>query len=210
MLSVVLFISAINLLSVKAFGELKFLFSFFKVAAIIVMILSGIGIILWGIGNGGQPTGVANLWRHGGFFSQGVGGMILSLQMVMFAYGGIEIIGITAGEARDPERSIPRAINTVPWRILLFYVCTLAVIMSIYPWNQVCTGSSPFVLTFQNLGISVAAGLLNILVLTASLSAINSDVFGVRRMLHDMAGKGMRLASFGAYRVTAFFGSRCW
>ncbi|AHF78042.1 Proline permease-associated protein [Sodalis praecaptivus] len=189
-LSVVLFIGAINLLSVKAFGELEFWFSFFKVATIIVMILAGIGIILWGIGNGGQPTGVANLWRHGGFFSHGVGGMILSLQMVMFAYGGIEIIGITAGEARDPERSIPRAINSVPWRILLFYVGTLAVIMSIYPWNQVGTGGSPFVLTFQNLGIPVAAGLLNFVVLTASLSAINSDVFGVGRMLHDMAGQG--------------------
>lgn len=154
------------------------------------MILAGIGIILWGIGNGGQPTGMANLWRHGGFFSHGVSGMILSLQMVMFAYGGIEIIGITAGEARDPERSIPRAINSVPWSILLFYVGTLTIIMSIYPWNQVGTGGSPFVLTFQNLGIPVVAGLLNFVVLTASLSAINSDVFGVGRMLHDMAGQG--------------------
>ena len=116
--------------------------------------------------------------------------MVMSLQMVMFAYGGIEIIGITAGEAKDPEKSIPRAINSVPMRILVFYVGTLFVIMSIYPWNQVGTDGSPFVLTFQHLGITFAASILNFVVLTASLSAINSDVFGVGRMLHGMAEQG--------------------
>ncbi|MDU1356930.1 MAG: amino acid permease, partial [Citrobacter freundii] len=117
-------------------------------------------------------------------------GMVMSLQMVMFAYGGIEIIGITAGEAKDPEKSIPRAINSVPMRILVFYVGTLFVIMSIYPWNQVGTDGSPFVMTFQHMGITFAAGILNFVVLTASLSAINSDVFGVGRMLHGMAEQG--------------------
>lgn len=189
-LSVVLIIGAINLMSVKVFGELEFWLSFFKVATIIVMIVAGIGIIVWGIGNGGQPTGIHNLWSHGGFFSHGVTGMILSLQLVMFAYGGIEIIGITAGEARDPRTAIPNAINAVPWRILVFYVGTLFVIMSIYPWDQVGTGGSPFVLTFQHMGISAAAGILNFVVITASLSAINSDVFGVGRMLHGMAEQG--------------------
>ena len=176
-LSVVLIICAVNLMSVKVFGELEFWFSFFKVATIIIMILAGFGIIIWGIGNGG-------------FFSNGWLGMVMSLQMVMFAYGGIEIIGITAGEAKDPEKSIPRAINSVPMRILVFYVGTLFVIMSIYPWNQVGTNGSPFVLTFQHLGITFAASILNFVVLTASLSAINSDVFGVGRMLHGMAEQG--------------------
>ena len=189
-LSVVLIIGAINLMSVKVFGELEFWLSFFKVATIIIMIVAGIGIIVWGIGNGGQPTGISNLWNHGGFFSNGVMGMVLSLQLVMFAYGGIEIIGITAGEAKDPHKSIPRAINSVPWRILVFYVGTLFVIMSIYPWNQVGTNGSPFVLTFQHLGITAAAGILNFVVITASLSAINSDVFGVGRMMHGMAEQG--------------------
>ncbi|MGG2140684.1 proline-specific permease ProY [Symbiopectobacterium sp. RP] len=189
-LSVVLIIGAINLMSVKVFGELEFWLSFFKVATIIIMIVAGIGIIVWGIGNGGQPTGISNLWSHGGFFSNGVMGMVLSLQLVMFAYGGIEIIGITAGEAKDPHKSIPRAINSVPWRILVFYVGTLFVIMSIYPWNQVGTNGSPFVLTFQHLGITAAAGILNFVVITASLSAINSDVFGVGRMMHGMAEQG--------------------
>ncbi|WP_406642896.1 proline-specific permease ProY [Pectobacterium brasiliense] len=189
-LSVVLIIGAINLMNVKAFGELEFWLSFFKVATIIIMIAAGIGIIIWGIGNGGEPTGIHNLWSNGGFFSNGVMGMILSLQLVMFAYGGVEIIGITAGEAKDPQKSIPRAINSVPWRILVFYVGTLFVIMSIYPWNQVGTNGSPFVLTFQHMGITAAAGILNFVVITASLSAINSDVFGVGRMLHGMAEQG--------------------
>ncbi|RUR90626.1 proline-specific permease ProY [Pectobacterium polaris] len=189
-LSVVLIIGAINLMNVKAFGELEFWLSFFKVATIIIMIAAGIGIIIWGIGNGGEPTGIHNLWTNGGFFSNGVMGMILSLQLVMFAYGGVEIIGITAGEAKDPQKSIPRAINSVPWRILVFYVGTLFVIMSIYPWNQVGTNGSPFVLTFQHMGITAAAGILNFVVITASLSAINSDVFGVGRMLHGMSEQG--------------------
>lgn len=110
-LSVVLIICAVNLMSVKVFGELEFWFSFFKVATIIIMILAGFGIIIWGIGNGGQPTGIHNLWSNGGFFSNGWLGMVMSLQMVMFAYGGIEIIGITAGK-RKIRRSLFRAPST--------------------------------------------------------------------------------------------------
>ncbi|MDU4312648.1 MAG: proline-specific permease ProY [Klebsiella michiganensis] len=186
-LSVVLIICAVNLMSVKVFGELEFWFSFFKVATIIIMILAGFGIIIWGIGNGGQPTGIHNLWSNGGFFSNGWLGMVMSLQMVMFAYGGIEIIGITAGEAKDPEKSIPRAINSVPMRILVFYVGTLFVIMSIYPWNQVGTNGSPFVLTFQHLGITFAASILNFVVLTASLKTSRRGVPWVTVMVMTIA-----------------------
>ncbi|WP_158379593.1 proline-specific permease ProY [Candidatus Williamhamiltonella defendens] len=189
-LSIVLIIGSINLMSVHVFGELEFWFSFFKVATIILMILVGVGVIVGGIGNGGKPTGIQNLWVNGGFFSHGIWGMILSLQVVMFAYGGIEIIGINAGEAKDPKKSIPKAINSVPLRILIFYVGTLFVIMSIFPWNQISTIGSPFVLTFQHIGITVAASILNFVVITASVSAINSDVFGVGRMLNGMAEQG--------------------
>ncbi|WP_241645382.1 proline-specific permease ProY [Rosenbergiella metrosideri] len=195
-LSVVFIIGAINMMSVKTFGEVEFWFSFFKIATITLMIIAGFGMIIWGIGNGGQPTGISNLWTHGGFFAHGLVGMLLSLQMVMFAYGGIEIIGITAGEAENPEKSIPKAINSVPWRILVFYVATLFVIMAIYPWNQVGTQGSPFVLTFQHLGIAAAASILNFVVITASLSAINSDIFGVGRMLHGLAEQGQAPAIF--------------
>lgn len=189
-LSIVLIIGAINLVHVRIFGEFEFWLSFLKIATIIIMIVAGIGIIVWGFGNQGQPTGIHNLWTNGGFFANGVIGMVLSLQMVMFAYGGIEIIGITAGEAENPKKTIPKAINSVPLRILIFYVGTLFVIMSIFPWNEVGTHGSPFVLTFENLGIKAAAGILNLVVITASLSAINSDVFGVGRMLFGMAEQG--------------------
>lgn len=195
-LSVVLIIGGINLMSVKIFGEVEFWFSFFKVFTIIVMILAGLGIIFWGIGHGGEPTGIHNLWSHGGFFPQGISGVLLSLQVVMFAYGGIEIIGISASEAKDPAKSIPRAINAVPLRILVFYVGTLFVIMSIFPWDQITNESSPFVVTFRHLGITSAAMILNFVVITASLSAINSDVFGVGRMLHGMALQGHAPAAF--------------
>lgn len=199
-LSVVLVIGALNLATVKLFGEMEFWLSLFKVVTIILMILAGLGIIIWGIGNGGQPTGISNLWSNGGFFPNGWIGTLLSLQVVMFAFGGIEIIGITAGEAKNPEISIPNAVNTVPLRILVFYVGTLFVIMSIYPWNLVGTTGSPFVLTFQHMGIAGAAAILNFVVITASLSAINGDVFGVGRMLHGMAGQ--RQAPQAFTRVT--------
>ncbi|CAD6512419.1 proline-specific permease ProY [Candidatus Profftia tarda] len=189
-LSVVLIIGTLNLMKVKVFGEIEFWLSLFKVVTIIIMITVGIGIILWGIGNHGHPTGIHNLWTNGGFFSNGFTGMIMSLQLVMFSYGGIEIIGMTAIEAKNPNQSIPKAINAVPLRILLFYFTTLFVIMSIYPWNQVGTQGSPFVLTFQHIGMTGAVSLLNLVVITASLSAINSDVFGVGRMLQGMAQQG--------------------
>ncbi len=207
-LSVVMVIGALNLMKVNVFGEVEFWLSLVKVIAIVLMIAVGLGVIIWGLGNGGQPTGISNLWSQGGFFPHGLAGMWLSLQVVMFAYGGIEIIGITAGEARDPARAIPAAVNAVPLRILIFYVGTLFVIMAIYPWGQVGTAGSPFVTTFQHLGIAGAAALLNFVVITASLSAINSDVFGVGRMLYGMAEQGdaprffQRLSTRGVPRVT--------
>lgn len=195
-LSVVLLVGALNLVSVKVFGEMEFWLALIKVLAIILMIIAGVGIIFWGFGNNGQATGIHNLWSHGGFFSNGYFNTILSLQIVMFAYGGIEIIGITAGEAKDPKVSLANAVNTVPLRILLFYVGTLFVIMSIYPWDKVGTEGSPFVLTFEHLGITSAAVILNIVVITASLSAINSDVFGVGRMMNSLAQQKQAPAVF--------------
>ncbi len=116
----------------------------------------------------------------------GVGGLIASFAVVMFAFGGIEIIGITAGEAKDPQRVIPKAINAVPLRILLFYVLTLFVLMAIYPWPQIGSQGSPFVQIFSNLGIGSAATILNIVVISAAVSAINSDIFGAGRMMYGL------------------------
>ncbi|WP_095077984.1 amino acid permease [Pseudomonas sp. Irchel s3h17] len=197
-LGIVLLIGGLNLCNVKVFGEMEFWLSLLKVAAIVAMILGGFGIMLFGIGSASteQATGLDNLWAHGGFMPNGIGGVVASLAVVMFAFGGIEIIGITAGEAKDPQRVIPRAINAVPLRILLFYVLTLFVLMAIYPWPQIGSQGSPFVQIFDNLGISSAATILNIVVISAAVSAINSDIFGAGRMMYGLAQQGHAPKSF--------------
>ncbi|WP_439894897.1 amino acid permease [Pseudomonas syringae] len=197
-LGIVFLIAALNLCNVKVFGETEFWLSLLKVGAIIAMILAGLGIMLFGIGSSttGTEIGIANLWAHGGFMPNGVAGLIASFAVVMFAFGGIEVIGITAGEAKDPQRSLPSAINAVPLRILLFYVLTLFVLMSIYPWPQIGTQGSPFVQIFDNLGIASAATILNIVVISAAVSAINSDIFGAGRMMYGLARDGQAPASF--------------
>ena len=197
-LGIVFLIAALNLCNVKVFGETEFWLSLLKVGAIIAMILAGFGIMLFGIGSSttGPEIGIANLWAHGGFMPNGVAGLIASFAVVMFAFGGIEVIGITAGEAKDPQRSLPSAINAVPLRILLFYVLTLFVLMSIYPWPQIGTQGSPFVQIFDNLGIASAATILNIVVISAAVSAINSDIFGAGRMMYGLARDGQAPASF--------------
>lgn len=181
-----------NLCNVKVFGEMEFWLSLLKVAAIVAMILGGFGIMLFGISTapGAQATDISNLWSHGGFMPNGVGGLIASFAVVMFAFGGIEIIGVTAGEAKDPQHVLPRAINAVPLRILLFYVLTMFVLMSIFPWQQIGSQGSPFVQIFDNLGIGSAATLLNIVVISAAISAINSDIFGAGRMMYGLAQQG--------------------
>lgn len=191
-LSLILLLGAINLIHVKVFGELEFWLSIIKVTAIIAMIAGGLGLMVYGFhgAHGTAVTGIQNLWIHDGFMPHGISGLIASLSVVVFAFGGIEIIGITAGETKDPKTTIPKAINAVPIRILLFYVLTIFVLMAIFPWNQVGTQGSPFVQIFQNLGISSAATILNIVVISSAISAINSDVFGAGRMLYGMAQNG--------------------
>lgn len=202
-LGIVFLIGALNLCAVKVFGEMEFWLSLLKVGAIVAMILGGFGIMLFGISSsatGASTTetvaSISNLWAHGGFMPNGIGGLVASLAVVMFAFGGIEIIGITAGEAKDPQRVIPSAINAVPMRILLFYVLTLFVLMSIYPWSQIGSQGSPFVQIFNNLGISSAAMVLNIVVISAAVSAINSDIFGAGRMMYSLAEQGQAPKSF--------------
>jgi AAT family amino acid transporter len=180
----------VNLIAVKAYGEFEFWFALIKVVTIIAMIVIGLAMIIFGLGNGGKPIGISNLWTHGGFFPKGITGPVMSLVMVMFAYLGMELIGVTAGEAKNPEKVIPAAINKVFWRILVFYVGALLVIMSLYPWDQLGTIGSPFVLTFNKLGIKSAAGIINFVVLTAALSACNSGIFSTGRMLYNLSLQG--------------------
>ena len=202
-LGIVSVVGGLNLCNVKVFGEMEFWLSLLKVAAIVAMILGGFGIMLFGISTapGAQATDISNLWSHGGFMPNGVGGLIASFAVVMFAFGGIEIIGVTAGEAKDPQRVLPRAINAVPLRILLFYVLTMFVLMSIFPWQQIGSQGSPFVQIFDNLGISSAATILNIVVISAAVSAINSDIFGAGRMMYGLAQQGHAPKGFARLSV---------
>lgn len=181
-------VTIINLFNVKLFGELEFWFAFIKVAAVIGMIVLGIVLIFAGLGT--EATGFSNLWIHGGFFPNGIHGVLLSLVVVMFSFGGTELIGVTAGEADDPRKSIPKAINQVLWRILVFYLGSLTIMMIIYPWNKVGMDGSPFVMIFSKLGIPAAATILNVVVLTAAISVYNSGVYSNARMLYSLAQQG--------------------
>lgn len=189
--------TAINLAAVKAFGEFEFWFSLIKIVTIIAMIIGGLGIILFGFGNNGIAVGISNLWAHGGFMPNGIEGLLMSLQLAVFGYTGVELIGLAAGEAKNPTKTIPKATNSVFWRILIFYVGALFIILTITPWNQLSTKVSPFVMTFELLGIKTAAGIVNFVLITAALSSANSGIFSTGRMLYGMAQKGHALKRFG-------------
>lgn len=193
----VVMIGGLNLLTVKIYGEMEFWFTLVKVITVLAMIAGGLSIIFLGWGNGGQPTGLSNLWSHGGWFAHGLLGMVMALPVVVFSFGGVETVGIAAGEAAQPERTIPRAVNSVLWRILIFYVGALFVIMAIYPWTGLGEHGSPFVTTFAKLGISQAAGLINFVVITAALSGFNCTTFSGSRMLYSLACKGQAPAALG-------------
>lgn len=185
-----LIMTAINFIAVSAYGECEFWFALIKIVTIIFMIVAGAGMIFFGIGNDGVATGISNLWANGGFFPNGFEGTLMALVMVMYSYLGIEIIGVTAGEAKNPEKTIKQSINEVFWRILIFYVLSLAVIMSIYPWNEIGHMGSPFVTTFEKLGIRGAADIINLVVITAVLSSCNSGIFSSGRMLYNLSLQG--------------------
>lgn len=195
-------INAINLMNVKFFGEAEFWFAIIKVVAIVSMI--GLGAYLLTSGSGGPDATVANLWSHGGFFPNGVSGLVMALAFIMFSFGGLEMLGFTAAEADKPKTVIPKAINQVIWRILIFYVGALVVLLSLTPWDNLVAsidasggsyGSSPFVQVFSLLGSDVAAHLLNFVVLTAALSVYNSGTYCNARMLLGMAEQGDAPAS---------------
>jgi aromatic amino acid transport protein AroP len=133
---------------------------------------------------------VTNLWRHGGFFPHGVSGLVMAMAVIMFSFGGLELVGITAAEADDPSHTIPRATNQVIYRILIFYVGALGVLLSLYPWEKVVTGGSPFVLIFDAMNSTLVANVLNAVVLTAALSVYNSGVYANSRMLYGLAEQG--------------------
>ncbi|MFE5986143.1 amino acid permease [Streptomyces sp. NPDC056453] len=185
-----LILYAVNLISVKLFGELEFWFSMVKVTAIVGMILICAGILTVGFSDAGDTASVTHLWSDGGFFPNGIGSTLMTLQMVMFAFLAVELVGVTAGESKDPKTVLPKAINTVPWRIAVFYVGALIMILSVVPWTNFQPGVSPFVAAFEKMGLGVGAAIVNFVVLTAALSSCNSGMYSTGRMLRDLALNG--------------------
>ncbi|WP_330458089.1 amino acid permease [Streptomyces sp. NBC_00820] len=185
---VVLF--GVNLISVKLFGELEFWFSMVKVTALMGMIVIGVGVLTFGFSAAGDTASVSNLWAFDGFFPKGIGSSLMTLQGVMFAYLAVELVGVTAGESENPEKTLPKAINTLPWRIGLFYVGALTVILCVVKWTEFHAGVSPFVKAFAMIGIPAGAAIVNFVVLTAALSSCNSGMYSTGRMLRTLADSG--------------------
>ncbi|GMA97337.1 amino acid permease [Pelosinus sp. IPA-1] len=180
-------ILAINLVAVKYYGEFEFWFALIKVVTIIAMLLVGFAMILFGLGNDGVAIGFSNLWTHGGFMPFGWSGVAMALVMVVFAYSGVELIGITAGEAINPESSLKSAIDKVFWRVLVFYVGSMVAILSIFPYDTLPKGISPFVMIFEKAGIPYAASIINVVILSSAASCLNSGMYVCGRMLYGLA-----------------------
>ena len=181
-------VNGINMLHVRLFGEMEFWLSIIKVTAIIAMI--GFGAWLLASGSGGPDASISNLWDRGGFFPNGMTGLLMAMAVIMFSFGGLELVGITAAEADDPGRTIPKATNQIIYRILIFYIGALGVLLALYPWDLVEEGSSPFVMIFHSLDATAVATVLNVVVLTAALSVYNSCVYCNSRMLYGLALQG--------------------
>jgi aromatic amino acid transport protein AroP len=167
---------------------MEFWFALIKVAAIVCMIVFGAYILT--TGSGGPEASIGNLWNNGGFFPHGSKGLVMSMAVIMFSFGGLELVGITAAETENPEKSIPKATNQIIFRILLFYVGALIVLLSLYPWQKVAQGGSPFVMIFHHMDSNIVATILNVVVLTAALSVYNSCVYSNSRMLFGLALQG--------------------
>jgi L-asparagine permease len=181
---------AVNLVSVRLFGELEFWFATLKVIAIVSFLLVGAGLVAAVAGVGDTHASVSNLTSHGGFFPKGFPIVLMSLQAVVFAYAGTEMVGVAAGETKDPHKVIPRAINGVIWRIALFYCGSVLLLVMVLPWTDYSAGESPFVTVFARLGVPGAASIMNAVILTAALSATNSGLYSTGRILRALAARG--------------------
>lgn len=189
----------INARSVGNFGEFEYWFSMIKVVAILLFVVFGAAMLL-GLG---QPEriGLRNLTEHGGFFPLGVKGAWMALVFVIFSYIGTEVVAVTAGEARDPQKAVPRAMRTMVLRLILFYLGAITVLLAVVPWNQIQPGegitASPFVRVFALMGVPAAAHIVNFVVLTAALSSMNCNLYLATRMVFSLARGGYAPPSFG-------------
>ena len=181
---------AVNGLRVGSFGEFEYWFAIIKVITIVTFILVGLGLI-FGVGPA-RAIGFSNLTSHGGFLPNGLKGVWLALSLTLTSYMGVEIIGVTAGEALQPEKTIPHAMRTVTLRLILFYVLSITVMLSMTPWDMMGSGitGSPFVLVFAKVGIPYAAKIMNVVVITAALSSANTNLYLTSRTLFSLSHDG--------------------
>ena len=180
----------VNLISVRMFGETEFWFAIIKVAAISAFLVVGVGLLVTGQPVGGSAPGWHVIADNGGFFPRGIVACIAILQSVVFAYAAVELVGITAGETAEPRKIVPKAVNSVMWRIAVFYVGSVVLLTLLLPWNSYSADESPFVTVFSKLGVPAAGGVMNLVVLTASLSSLNSGLYSTGRILRSMAVAG--------------------
>jgi len=197
-LAVIVLLLSLNLATVKLFGEMEFWFAMIKIVAIVGLIIAGLVMVLTHFQTpAGTVASFSNLWNDGGFFPKGISGFFAGFQIAVFAFVGIELVGTTAAETKDPQKSLPRAINAIPLRIIMFYVFSLIMIMSVTPWSHVVADKSPFVELFVLAGLPAAASIINFVVLTSAASSANSGVFSTRRMLFGLAQEGNAPKAFG-------------
>lgn len=193
----ILLLLGLNLPTVKAFGETEFWFALIKIVAIGVLIIVGLVMIITGFEHNGATASFTNLWSDGGMFPTGFMGFVAGFQIAVFAFVGIELVGTTAAETKDPETTLPRAINSIPVRILFFYVGALVILMAVQPWKLFTADESPFVGMFALAGLAGAAGIVNFVVLTSATSSANSGIYSTSRMVHGLAQEGDAPKAFG-------------
>ena len=197
-LATIFLLLVLNLPSVKAFGEMEIWFAIIKIIAIVALVMIGTLMVIRGfVAPNGAVAQLSNLWNNGGMFPTGFMGFVAGFQIAVFAFVGIELVGTTAAEARDPETTLPRAIRAIPIRVMLFYVAALVAIMAVTPWQEIQPGQSPFVSMFSLAGLGIAASLVNFVVLTSAASSANSGIYSTSRMVFGLAQEGDAPAVFG-------------
>ncbi|GGI75926.1 alanine glycine permease [Saccharopolyspora subtropica] len=202
-LGALIVLSGVNLIAVKLFGEFEFWFALIKVLAIIGLIVLAAAILAFGFSDLGDTASLSNIWAHGGLFPNGAASSLLAFQIVMFAFVGVEMVGQTASESTNPQKVLPRAVNSVIWRILIFYVGALIALTALVPWNQFPVSGSPFVHAFTLIGIPAAAGVINFVVTTAALSSCNSGIYSTARMLRTLSEDGQAPRAVGRLSTRA-------
>ncbi|WP_144790896.1 amino acid permease [Kocuria palustris] len=189
--------TAINLFGVGQFGEFEFWFSLLKVAAVVVFLVIG-GLFVLGLLPTAEAPGLSNLTAHGGFMPNGIAGVAAGLLIVAFAFGGIEIVAVAAAETEDPEKNVGRAIRTIVWRILIFYMGSVAIMVLAMPWNDENLLASPFVAVLNTAGLPAVASIMAIVVTVALLSSLNANLYGASRMIFSLSNRTLAPAALSS------------